>query len=195
MKIDRTPTHYIVDGKPLARVTHVLRTVSKAYYPEDPAAMQFGQAYHQATRFYDESGPRFEEQLAEPLDDRIRGCLNAWKQFRRQTGFKPQIIEKPVVMKALGYAGTPDRFGLLGNIPTLIDLKRSVNIDTPLQMIAYGAGVLLESEPIARLAVVLHDDGTYKIHEYKVKDWMRDWRAWLGVLAYFRYLDDQRRTS
>lgn len=189
----RGDTTYSTQGKNLWRVTHVIRTVSKSYLPADEEALQRGTAVHQACRFYDEDGPDFEKHLSAPLDPTLRPRLEAWIRFRRELDFRPLVIEKPVFVKQLGYAGTPDRYGCFGKTPVLVDIKtgRAHRHDTPLQMIAYAAGV--SEQPIARVAVELKPDGRYNLVEYKIADWYRHWRAWLGMLSYFNYLQTEER--
>ena len=191
MKITREQEHYAVDGQRLWRVTHVINAVSKEWLPADETAMVRGQAVHQATRLYDEDGPKFEKDLAEPLPEEIRGDLHAWIRFRKEMDFTPRVIEQPISVPEMGYAGTPDRFGRLGSLNALVDIKRKARKTTALQTIAYAGGI--SGGPIVRIAVELRSDGSYNIVDYPVADWYRDWAAWLGMLSYFKWTQHQER--
>jgi len=39
--------------------------------------------------------------------------LEAWRKFRKESGFVPEQIEPPMMSTAYKYAGTPDRIGEL----------------------------------------------------------------------------------
>lgn len=185
-RIERTDEQYCVDGQKLWRVTHVIRSISRSFIPDDEAARERGIAVHQACRFFDEDGPDFEKNLTEMLDDQIRPYLHAWVTFRKEMDFTPQVIEQPIIMRELGYAGTPDRYGKLGVTRAVVDIKTGLATkDTPLQTIAYAGGI--SGSPSARVAVELRANGRYNLIEYPVADWHADWACWISMLNIFKW--------
>lgn len=67
-----------------------------------------GSMVHLATA-YDDRGELDEESL----DPVIAPYLEAWRKFRKESGFGPEKIEVPMQSTAYRYAGTPDRIGEL----------------------------------------------------------------------------------
>ena len=67
-----------------------------------------GSMIHLATA-YDDAGELDEENL----DPVIFPYLEAWRKFRKESGFAPDKIEPPMMSTAYKYAGTPDRIGEL----------------------------------------------------------------------------------
>jgi hypothetical protein len=66
-------------------------------------AQDYGTAVHRTCEFYDKG-------TLGKYDPKIEGCLEAWKQYRRDNKIKEFfIIEEPLVSKVWGFAGTPDR--------------------------------------------------------------------------------------
>lgn len=87
----------------------------------------------------------------EEIDAETEPYLRAWISFKRDTGFVVVDSEKPLASKLYGFAGTPDRVGEF-------DDKLSPK----------------------RLAVELHNDGTYKLFPYSDP---QDFQIFLSILA------------
>ena len=93
----------------------------------------------------------------EEIDAETEPYLRAWISFQRDTGFVVVDSEKPLASKLYGYAGTPDRVGTF----------------------AKEGGIVNK-----RMAVELHDDGTYKLFPYNDP---ADFNIFLSILAVHNY--------
>ena len=95
-------------------------------------------------------------------------------------------LEEPVADLALGYAGTPDRWGTLDGEPVVVDLKTgAVPGWAPLQLVAY-ARLALDDTRVSRrrrLVVQLLPTGRYSVREYPLVNFGRDERVFLAALA------------
>jgi len=136
-----------------------------------------GDAVHYASRIIDETG---EDSLdwdtvATPCVPYVLGV----QKFVEDTGFKPEPgwIEHGVVgaINTMPCAGTPDRVGRLNGIKyrVAIDFKCAYapQVSWKYQLAAYVQLILQHSENkkehIARIAVQLKPDGSYKLHPYE----------------------------
>jgi hypothetical protein len=146
-------------------------------YPEIEYYRKRGTAVHLATCLYDQG------KLAE-VDDRLRGYLDAWKEFLDCSGFQASLIEHRVHSEQWKYAGTLDRMGQLGGKSTLLDIKSgSIAGYAALQLSGYRRA-LSECDGIdteRRVAVQLLPDGKFKIKEFM--DHAGDDRTWLQALS------------
>jgi hypothetical protein len=154
------------------RVTEILRGAGLIDFSMVPAsimapAQRFGSAVHKATELCDK-GTLDIDILSEPLIP----YLDGWKKFITDYNItiKPDEIERQFISKIWGFKGTPDRWPLVGNKRTLIDLKSSTSMypATAIQTAAYQ--ILLEENGIKiqqRWGVQLNNKGTYKIEVYK----------------------------
>ena len=141
-----------------------------------------GKYVHLATELYDKG----------TLDDstvheEIRPYLDAWIKFRKDTGFKPRIIEEIVYSKKYGYAGTVDRIGPLYKIETVVDIKSgelmpSAAPQTSAYQCGYNEGKSPKDKAKNRLIVQLRNNGTYKLpkKEFYSKD---DFAVFLACLT------------
>jgi len=85
------------------------------------------------------------------VDETIMPYLEAWRKFKRESGFVVEQSEKPMANLHYMYAGTPD---CIGHFPT---------------------GV------IKRMALELHKDGTYKPDYHTDQNDVNIWKATLAV--------------
>jgi hypothetical protein len=99
-----------------------------------------GSLVHQATHFYDEQDLDFSS-----LTDDIKYRVEAWANFRIDTGFVPRLIEKRFVATVNGmtYGLTIDREGLFKKDEAIVDLKTSATIEdwVAVQTSGYALGV------------------------------------------------------
>lgn len=96
-------------GRLYPSVTTILKAegfINTAYY--DDWSRDRGSMIHLATA-YDDQGELDEE----TLDPVIIPYLDAWRKFRKESGFAPEKIEPPLMSTVYRYAGTPDRIGEL----------------------------------------------------------------------------------
>jgi hypothetical protein len=99
----------------------------------------------------------------------IRGYVAGYARFVRETGFRPDLIEEPVVSSAYRFAGTVDRVGNLGTKPYVIDLKTpaAASPSWAVQTAGYAIGVEEQYGVRAgRACLQLKSNGTYKLHNH-----------------------------
>lgn len=122
-----------------------------------------GTGAHLACQFYDEGD--LDESSVDPA---IRPYLEAWKKFRTESGFIPELIEKKLYHSGYCYAGTEDRYGLFNASRDVVEIKTGmISAVTGLQLAAQE--LLLRDngfEVHRRFAVQIKADGKYKLTEY-----------------------------
>lgn len=106
------------------------------------------------------------------------GYFRAYAAFRSTYAGRWTFIETAVARPDLGYAGTPDRIGVLAGRPAVLEIKTGAAAAWHgIQMAAYD---LLDPLPFERdrAAVYLQADGTFRIRRYAdAEDRMRFLRA------------------
>lgn len=109
--------------------------------------MDRGSAVHEATALWDRG--ILDEST---LDPQIRPYLDAWIKFRKESGYSPKIIEKPLLHVTYRYAGTIDR--------DCIEIKTGQYAPWhSLQIAAYAH--LIDMQHKHWTSVYLHEDGRY----------------------------------
>ena len=130
-------------------------------------ALKFGTATHTATELWDK-GILDLKSLSKPLIPYLEG----WKKFKKDMAFEIEAVEERVYSDKYHYRGTLDRRGIIAGKRCVVDIKTSVDFHagTSLQLAAYqGAyneGKALKDQIKDRYAVILNDEGTYKIMKY-----------------------------
>lgn len=137
---------YTADGRRLESVTGILKAegfIDDRWFTEE--ARERGSFVHLA-RHLDDMGELDEESL----DPVIVPYLEAWRRFRRESGFVVERSEVPGMSSSYLYAGTPD---VIGHFPKG-NLKRG--------------------------AVELHNDGTYRLVPFTDRQDVAQWLAVLS---------------
>jgi hypothetical protein len=120
------------------------------------------------------------------LDDRLRGYVDAYRKFRGETGFSPTAIEQPLYKDLLGYAGTPDRVGVLGDGRNCVpDLKSGAQSKVTRYQTAGYVGCLASPRKYVRMEVRLKDNGKYSLQVYEPKDFDRDFADFQALIRVF----------
>jgi len=143
-------------------------------------AMQRGTSVHWLTQLEDEGKLNYRQV---PL--RLRPYRKAWTDWKRDTGFVPELIEYRF-LSLYGYAGTIDRYGKFP--PThsyprgstaVVDIKTGEVQDwVRYQLVAYAMrmhGVPAIARNIRRIALALRADGTRSVKEFPRETWDTDW--------------------
>ena len=87
--------------------------------------------------------------------------LDAYRAFKRDTGFIVEASEVPLYSEAYQFAGTPDKVGKLNGSPALIDIKSgAIDPSVALQLSFYE---ILTNHPHKRFALQLTAEGKYKL--------------------------------
>lgn len=167
-------THrYVVDGEEVPSVSELTRFLSRELYNNTPqyamdGAAQRGTKTHKATEALDKFG------LVECEDDLVP-YVRAYVDFVKNHSPVWDKIEWPVCYEKR-YAGTVDRYGTIGSIPGIVDIKTTQSI-TGLHKVLYTAQLnlyrlaVLKEKPVEGLWVLqLKKDGTYKIIPIEVNE-------------------------
>lgn len=182
-KLERDADHkYTVDGKPIPGVTGVisgcgLSDFSMVKQEILELAQLRGTYVHATCQFYDE-GDLVEDSLSATL----KPYLEAWKRFRKETGFKPTKIEVMDYDPIHWVAGQVDRIGLIRRKPCVVDIKPPTKQPWwKFQTAAYGVIFFPGYVPL-RLSTSLLPDGSYRIDEHKQRDFLHDRDVFLAAL-------------
>lgn len=142
------------------------------------AAQERGTAVHAACQFFDEED--LDEEQLQASSPMVFGYLCGWKKFMAERAPTWNAIEQPVYHPTLRYAGTPDRFGVLGGEDWQVDIKTSQQ-SHPVWGVQTAAYNQAAGKPKARRATVqLRADGTYRFIEWKDPT---DWPVFVSLVT------------
>ena len=182
---------YQWDGNVVPSVTQVLEDVGIIDFSRVPKetrepALMRGRIVHAATQFDDEAfigvGTPLDEST---VTDENMGYVRAWRRFRSEKKFRPELIEYQQYNQQRGYAGTLDRTGFFEDAPQqkyIIDLKTgSAEWWVRIQLSAYAA-FFDHPRTFKRLCIELHADGTWKPYLFDERSWQGDFNRFLYCL-------------
>jgi hypothetical protein len=180
---------YFSDGREIPSVTQIL---SKAGFVTpfcmDGEAQWRGSEVHRLCAEEDETG---EPKDLRKVDERLRGYIKAWRQYRADSGFLPVAIEQRIDEPNGLYCGRLDRAGVRNGtkgetISMIIDLKTSkagsVANYVRYQLVAY-AHAYQPNHIFERVAVALKPDGRYVCRVYSMTDFQTDLHKWFQILG------------
>jgi hypothetical protein len=189
-KFDAARHEYSVDGAVIPSVTQIIKEFGLVNFdmvPPDVLARkaQLGKLVHQACHFWDEN-----DLSEEGLHPEVAARLEAYKAFRRDTGYTPTVHEFQKIgevygMKygmqfdSMGYPAGPDHGYWL------VDIKNGATASPAwgLQLAAYDMAMpatKFTPKPRKRIAVQLFADGRYKLHTYSDP---KDYQIFQSLLA------------
>lgn len=175
-QFDQATHTYSENGAPIKSVTQIIQEFGLVNFdhvsPEVLARKaQLGRLVHQACHFFDEND------CPANLHPEVEARLEAYKRFRRETGYQPEVNEFQQIGVVCGM-----KFGMqfdsIGNIPDgrhwIVDIKNAANVSRTwgLQLAAYDMAVAANFAAKAlqtrrtRVAVQLFNDGRYKLHTF-----------------------------
>jgi len=162
------PSHtYRWNGRVVPGVTSILNPISG--YDSVPLsilnrASDIGKAVHLACQMDDE-GDLDEAQL----DPFLAPYLDAWRQFSVDHQCVWDTIEEADYSEQFGFAGTPDRTGLVLDDESVVDIKTTAEPMPGVgpQLAAYEHLKFKTTNKRKRFAVYLKKDGTYLLKQYK----------------------------
>jgi hypothetical protein len=182
-KLERDADHrYFLDGKPIPGVTECitncgLADFSKVKQEVLERAQLRGKYVHATIQFWIEG-----DLVEETLSPTLALYLGACKRFCREVGFKPKRAEVMGYSPIHWVAGETDCIGTRGRRPAIVDWKPP----TPqsywrLQTAGYAL-IHFPGRIPARYAVQLFPDGTYRVDEHKVEEFLTDRDDFLAAL-------------
>lgn len=149
-----------------------------------------GIAVHAACEAMDKDEP------LPPLTDEVKPYVNAYTQFRYDTGLAVIATEEPLHHPHLLYGGIPDLIGTLNKSNAVLDRKSTVDVNhtaVSVQTAAYrGAWNALHPTQPAQDTYALHlrRDGTYRLHRYDADE---AWSIFMAALSIWRFKRRQRK--
>lgn len=158
-RVKQKPSYVLADGTKVPGVTTILRVLDKPYLVSWANKLGFDQV--DAAKYRDEKGmvgtlahamilSDLRGETPETYDNsqrEIEQAENAYLKFcawRKAHELEPIMIEEPLVSEVFRFGGTPDFYGKVDGILTLLDFKTGANLypEAWLQLAAYG--MLLE---------------------------------------------------
>jgi hypothetical protein len=209
LRFDPEPHIYTVNGRRVPSVTQVLEGVGIVDYSKIPdetreMALERGRIVHLCTQYDDELEREGKRLADDQIDPRVAGYVEAWRRFRRETGFTPELIEHRGYNAAYQFAGTLDRSGRFRGSPIvcLLDIKTGTAEPwTRIQLAAYNS-FFDRPRVFPRTVCELHKDGTYRLPwTWEGREWMEHFNIFASALNVFREInptfgtDQQRRTA
>jgi len=175
---------YMVDGILRPSVTEIIRAAGLMGDTEwfTEASRLRGQAVHMACEFLDVDDLDWDTVAPQHV-----GYVQAWERFKEETMFQPELIEHRVFNEALGYCGTLDRTGKIGQAKILLDIKTGAPERWHgVQLAAYVA-CLEKPLSFRRMTVHLRADGTYSITEYSPAQALELWNVFQSAVNIFNF--------
>ena len=163
---------YLLHGEKIPCVSDLCRFLHKEIYNDAPAwqleaAAARGTAVHAATQLLDETGTA-------QIDGDYAPYLQAYALFLREHSVRWSLIEKPLYHPEDLYAGTIDRYGMVDDFETLVDIKTTYTVHKPLsraQMNLYRRMLEARGISVKRLYILqLKKDGTYRFVRIDIED-------------------------
>jgi hypothetical protein len=179
LEFDEENHIYRFNDQRLVSVTEALTLVDDRM--KDPYYLKRGRYIHRACELWDRG-----ELDESTVDPQILPRLEAWKVFRKDTGFVPDLIEQFFYHPLYLYGFKPDRTGSLNGDEALIDIKSSIHRLDALQGAAYWQGLKANRITCKKVFdLYLRDNGRYSL--VKAENMKRDFQTFLAILTAYRY--------
>jgi len=182
-------TYHNLLNERLVSNTEILEDIGFSDYSHVPEqyripALERGTAVHKATALLDQR----RSWTRHGIYRYVRGYVEAWRKFKKDFKFKPDLIEKPLYDPVYKVATTPDRWGdsihglitvqiKTGKVEDWVGLQLSFE-ERCIQLYLEGSPIIQSSDK--RFAVELRSDGTYKERRF---DDPNDIRVFLSAVT------------
>jgi hypothetical protein len=190
---DPAKHEYSVDGAVRRSVTQIISDaglIDDAWFTETSRLR--GQAVHVACHYFDERDLESGWMETSPH----AGYVLAWEKFKAESGFVPDLIEQRMYNPVLGYCGTLDRTGKIGQASILLDIKTSATRqDWHAVQLAGYAGFFPKPLVFRRFTVHLRSDWTYKVEEQHSSTYMDSWQDFLAAMRISEIKHGRKRGS
>lgn len=182
LTFDHSTHTYRWHGRIVPSVTQALKAggvIDYSMIPQDVlqrAAIR-GTAVHRACELLD-----LDTLDESTIDAEIGAYLEGYKAFLRDTGFQPARIEQRVFHPQYIYAGTLDRTGTINGHLVVLDFKTGIMLDGHRAQLAAYTMALPMPRRYRRFGLQLTSEGSYRIHEFPIRDLALDFNVFLGAL-------------
>jgi len=184
LRFDPDEHRYWIGDMELHGVTSIMQRLglvnySAPWYTDE--ARERGVILHACCAQVDQDKLDWGEVPLEMYDEVV--AYYSWKQ---RSGFKVKQTEKELASRVYYYAGTPDAWGTIDDLPVVIDRKRgTANKATRWQLAGYAQLVAedtgIPAKSIRRIVLDKLSSGTVNIIEYDNNE--ADLRGWLYLVA------------
>jgi len=128
--------------------------------------------------------------------DKAETCLIKWWDWKKGHAMEGKLIESPLLSELFGFGGTPDWFGLLDAVPTLLDFKtgKAIYSEHFTQLAAYQA--LLEEHGMSPQSLRILRFGRNEsegFEERSILDTGKYWQLFRYCLEIYRLQKDIRK--
>lgn len=154
---------YTLGGQRLPGVTEILKGLGIIDYRwAQERDLIRGQAVHLACKYLAENCLDWTS-----VDPSIRGYVEAYQKFLKDTSFLPQVCEKPMFNLIYRFSCTPDQIGVLNGRDTICEIKTGstppwVGLQTAAQALAYKPDGWMK---VDRVCLELRADGSNRLTE------------------------------
>ena len=187
LRFDQVAHRYWLGERELPSVTTVLKGVgliNTDWFTED--ARRRGEFVHRALEWRDR-----DELDPASVDPSLKPYVDGYELFLRESGARWSCVEQRLGDDTLGYAGTVDRIGTIGDERVVLDLKTGPPQPWhALQLAAYHAlirpllGAAIRPHQVLRYGLYLKPDGTYRLQAYRERSDLAIFRAALAVAQF-----------
>lgn len=178
---------YKLNGIILPSVTQVIKSAGLSDFGDvNPdllkRASNFGKVVHRIIEL------KYKGNLDESsVDDSLKGHISQWDEFVHQFNFKSERQET-LWHHNMGYAGTIDHIGEIGDKSALVDIKTGTPRESDIiQICAYGLMKYAD-----RLLIVYLSEDKYKVVEVKSKDRKKAEQVFLSCLLIYNHKKEKR---
>ena len=149
-------------------------------------ARDLGKEVHRVTALFDRNNLQ-----EDTVDEGTMPYLNGWKKYLKESEAKLVRIEFKLFSKVYDFCGTPDRLVTVGRELVLLDLKTTTNMMPAVGPQVQAYKILVEEDTGSKIdrviAIQLLPDGTYKPHEYNLKNRFEEKSNFLSALNNYKW--------
>ena len=121
--------------------------------------------------------------------DQAESCLIRFWDWEKQHDLKGIIIETPLISEVFGYGGTPDWYGLLDDVPELLDFKTSKGIYTEFfyQLAGYERLLIEQGHEVKQARILrIGKETNDTFEERTITDLLDHWDIFHHCLAIYK---------
>lgn len=178
-RFDEASHQYFVDGQEWPGFSFLMKEsglVDDSHYNDFGKTR--GHAVHAGTALYDKG--ILDRYTLDPVSVPY---IEAYKKFVKDTGFKSDVIEKPM-WSPLGFACTVDRIGCMGSERGPLEIK-SGSVHWTIKYQTVCQAICNDLEYCPRWVLMLRENGKYLLKSLPIEDFERDKDEFLAIVKWF----------